>query len=309
VNRVDRLFAILLELGNRRIHTAGELSGHFGLTQRTLYRDIAALKEMGIPIRGEAGTGYILEDGYMAPTLSLGAEEARIFALGIRYVETQSRGRSAEIARTLLKKLDLVLSSKARVEVQKWHDLVDLFMPLHSQDIDDPNLHRVLDAIHRGRVLEIQYRSWRNDKAEPRSIEPLKLNYAQGIWYIAAWCRSREDFRTFRMDRCDAIRLTGYRYKARTQSEARRGERGFEVVLEFSSDSWRWVSEKQHWSYVGSEMSETEASAIRAYYVCGGADDILQWILSWGPSLRVIGPESLRAVLRETLESMKNMLT
>lgn len=304
MNRVDRLFAIVLELGDRKVHTAAELSERFALTPRTLYRDIAALKEIGVPVRGEAGTGYLLEPGYIAPTLSLGAEEARVFALGVRYVEAQSKGRTKDVAATLLKKLDLVLDSKARTEVKKWHDLVDLAMPPLSQDLDDPRLHRILDAVHRNMVLEIAYRSWRRDEVEIRKVEPRRLSYAQGIWYMEAWCRSRGDFRTFRIDRCDKTSLTGERFSPR-EGSAPQSLRDYHVEIETSPENWLWMKETQHWSFVAAETG----ARVVAHYVCENKDSIASWLLSWGPSIKVRSPQELRdhlhAMLREMLEDFE----
>ncbi|MDI1319817.1 MAG: HTH domain-containing protein, partial [bacterium] len=82
MNRTDRLVAMVLHLQGRRVVRASELAEHFSITERTVYRDIAALGEAGVPIVGEAGVGYCLLKGYQLPPVMFTADEATSLVVG-----------------------------------------------------------------------------------------------------------------------------------------------------------------------------------------------------------------------------------
>ena len=112
MNRVDRLVAIALRLQSRRLVRAEDLAGHFEVSVRTVYRDINALCEAGVPIISEAGVGYSLAKGYHLPPVMFTAEEASALSIGGKLVEhlTDASLRK-EMDSALLKSRKILVSS------------------------------------------------------------------------------------------------------------------------------------------------------------------------------------------------------
>ena len=87
MNRIDRLHAILTHLQSKRLVTAQEIADRFNISLRTVYRDVKALDESGVPVIGEAGTGYTIMEGYRLPPVMFSREEASALLLGSKLAE------------------------------------------------------------------------------------------------------------------------------------------------------------------------------------------------------------------------------
>src|ERR1700754_1836449 len=109
MRRADRLFQIvqILRRGRQPV-TARVLAAELETSKRSVYRDVAALIGQRVPVRGEAGIGYVLEDGFDLPPLMLTAEEAEAAALGAQWVEGHGDAALAKAARDLLAKIAAV---------------------------------------------------------------------------------------------------------------------------------------------------------------------------------------------------------
>ncbi|HEX8555465.1 MAG TPA: YafY family protein [Sphingomonas sp.] len=203
--RADRLLALLELLRGRRVSTAANLAATLEVSIRTVYRDIDALVATGVPVRGEAGMGYMLEAGYHLPPLNLTAEEAEVLALGARVLAAWSDGAVAGQAAAALAKIRAVLSASGQTGVDQDIFWAPQWVERHAPKVDPLELKR---AAQRRRVLVIEYEAL-NGARSTRTVRPLSINFFGPVWLLAAWCELAEDFRCFRLDRIGSMMPTG----------------------------------------------------------------------------------------------------
>lgn len=179
--------------------TAAELGRRLGASVRTVYRDIAALQAMGVPIDGAAGLGYILRPGFHLPPLNFTAEEAEAIAVGLALLRrTGDRG--------LALAAEGVAAKIAAVQPRPAGAAPLLASPWHAQPAAAVEAALLRRAVREERALFITYRDETGHETE-RRVLPLALIYYVDATVLAAFCELRQDFRHFRQDRILAARL------------------------------------------------------------------------------------------------------
>jgi predicted DNA-binding transcriptional regulator YafY len=300
MNRVDRLFAMVLLLQRGRLMTAQELAAHFQLSERTIYRDIHALTEVGIPVEGTPGEGYRLMEGFTLPPLALNPGEAKAVALAMRWFLRISTGRTHQHTTTSLAKIEAILPSTLRQEVQELGQMLDYYPHPFPFDWDDPRLRQIITAIQKHQVLRLQYRKYEAVASERRDIEPLHLTFAQGGWYVDAYCRLRQDIRGFRLSRIEALDVTDERFTPRMMLPAR--VKPITVRVRFQAVAQRQVAERQHYAFVG---QDDEVSVYQVEQLA----EIQEWLLGFGARAEVLEPPALRLWLKQEAQTLINLLT
>jgi len=200
-SRLSRLIAILSQLQTKRILTSTTLAEKFGVSVRTIYRDIKALEQAGVPIFTEDGKGYSLMEGYRIPPVMFTENEANALITAEQLV-LKNRDSSLIAAYTeAINKIKAVLlySTKEKVELLANRIAVSPAMPNTNTS---NSLTLIQDALTGFKVLKITYRSKHKDEQTERKIEPFALYYTlQESWALIAYCQLRKDYRMFRLDR------------------------------------------------------------------------------------------------------------
>lgn len=198
MRKADRLFQIVQILRRTpRPVTADAIAEELETSKRSIYRDIAALIGQRVPIRGEAGVGYVLEGGFDLPPLMLTADEIDAVALGAHWVAEHADPALARAAQDVFAKIAAVLPEDMRPflidpparSVRPWKPASD--------GLDVAQLRAWIRA---GRKLAIAYRD-EADRPTQRTVWPLQIGYRDASRLLVAWCELRGDFRTFRLDR------------------------------------------------------------------------------------------------------------
>lgn len=218
MSRATRLLALLDALRARRQPVTGAaLATELGVSLRTLYRDIDALRGEGAAIDGEAGVGFVLGQGLTLPPLMFPEEEVDALALGLRWVMERGDPALAASASRALSRIASVLPEAVRTDMELESLVVG---PAETTAREDalPTLRR---AIHGRERLVITYRSL-DDRVSVRTVWPLTLAFFDRARVLAAWCELRSDFRHFRADRIEAVEGTGTRYPGRKSELIRR---------------------------------------------------------------------------------------
>lgn len=211
MKRADRLLHIVQLLRRyRRPVTAGAMAAELEVSCRTLYRDIADLMASGVPIRGEAGTGYVLGEGYDLPPLMFNADELEAIMLGLRWVERRGDRRLQTACADAVAKIAAVLPKELR---PSFHDAPLLTFPSPKQRTDTIDVGALRSAIRTQSRVHIAYIDERGLKSE-RVIWPLAIAYFDLQRVVAAWCELREEFRHFRTDRIARMEVLGEVYPA-----------------------------------------------------------------------------------------------
>ncbi|MEM0900490.1 MAG: YafY family protein [Pseudomonadota bacterium] len=209
MRRADRLFQIVQHLRGGRLVTAKILSERLEVSERTIYRDIADLQSTGVPIDGEAGIGYIMREGYDLPPLMFSRDEIVALVAGARLIRAVGGLEMAKAAEEALIKIETVLPEAEKTRVER----VAIRAPFRF--IPDDVRHS-LDVIERAsedrQVLVFNYED-AEGRQTSRQINPLGLWIWTQSWTALGWCRMREDFRMFRVDRMSELSATGERFK------------------------------------------------------------------------------------------------
>ncbi len=198
MRRTSRLFEIIQLLRAARTPlTAARIADKLEVTKRTVYRDVASLQAMSVPIRGEAGIGYVMRAGYDLPPLMLSVEEVEALVVGLSLLNRTGDKGLKTAAETIRAKIAAVLPESSLRPL----DDISLYAP--AWGTSEPaglDLALVRRAIREERKLAIQYRDEAGQRSE-RVIRPLAIVYFVEVVTIAAWCELRNAFRHFRADR------------------------------------------------------------------------------------------------------------
>jgi predicted DNA-binding transcriptional regulator YafY len=212
MSRTERLLDLIQSLRRHRAPVTGPaLAAEFGISIRTLYRDIATLQAQGADIQGEPGLGYVLRPGFTLPPLMFSADEIEALVLGSRWVATRAADeRLGFAASNALSKISAVLPPELRDSI----DAATLMVATGETIASIVDISAIRVAIRNEHRLAIAYRN-ADGSATERSIWPIAIAFFDKVRIIAAWCELRQDYRNFRVDRISSMDLTGTRYPRR----------------------------------------------------------------------------------------------
>jgi predicted DNA-binding transcriptional regulator YafY len=200
--KAERLIILTQALRrHRRPVTAAALAAETGVTERTIYRDIASLQGAGVPVRGEAGIGYVLEGGFDLPPLMFKPEECEALMLGLRFVRERSDTAFQRVIDDAQAKIEAVLPPGLRESFSAAPLFAPVFCPRAPEAIDEGELRR---ALRESRKVRIRYRDGADEETD-RVVWPILMGYFETTRGLVAHCELRQGFRHFRTDRILAM--------------------------------------------------------------------------------------------------------
>lgn len=309
MNRTDRLVAMVLYLQGRRVVRACELAEHFEVTERTVYRDISALSEAGVPIAGEAGVGYTLMKGYHLPPVMFTGEEASSLFVGGELVKQFTDPSLHVPMTTALDKLRAVLPRESQDHVDKLVRgtlVVGRGFGPNQDPATQPMLLPVQQGVVQRRVLRMTYRGNVRDETQ-RDVEPLGVVFYGGSWYLVAWCRLRTDLRHFRIDRIKRLELRSDRFEPRPDFNLAEHMRTYGGATADMIPARVWFAKFAQ----EKARRESYATLVEEKQRDGGAEFSMftvslewmaRWLLSFGTSAEALEPPQLRELVRAEAE-------
>ncbi len=212
MRRTERLFQIIQILRSTRSPITGkELADELEISIRTLYRDMAELAAQRIPITGEAGMGYVLDDGYDMPPLMLTADELEAAALGAAWVASEADPSLARAARDLVSKLSEAIPKELRPIVL---DASSKPIRTRAKVLERFDGALLRHAIRERYRLQLTYTD-RDENTTDRIVWPLLIAFLDRNRYLVGWCEMREDYRHFKTDRVKELKVLGQKYPGR----------------------------------------------------------------------------------------------
>lgn len=197
--RLSRLTAILTQLQTKRLLTAAELAGKFSVSNRTIYRDIKALEQAGVPILTEEGRGYSLMEGYRIPPVMFTENQANALILAEQLVLKNKDASFIKDYSAAIEKIKAVLRHNVKDKANLLAERTQFDQNLN-RERNSNNLSDLQFALTNFYVTRIEYANEAN-KVSSRLIEPFALLNTKENWLLVAWCRLRKEFRYFRLDR------------------------------------------------------------------------------------------------------------
>lgn len=210
VKRISRLTAILTQLQTQRVLTAASLSERFGVSRRTIYRDIKALEKAGVPVLTEEGKGYTLMEGYRMPPVMFTEEQANALILAEQLVLQTKDASFVRDYSEAIEKIKSVLGYRVKDKANLLTERTQFNEVLH-QERSSSNLSDLQNAITNYKLVDMEYVN-KEGLATRRMVEPFALVSAEN-WYLIAWCRLRKEFRFFRPDRIQKMEVLSEVFK------------------------------------------------------------------------------------------------
>lgn len=210
--RLSRLTAILTQLQTKRLITATSLAAKFGVSIRTIYRDIKALEQSGIPILTEEGKGYSLMEGYRLPPVSFTETEANALITAEKLVAHNKDVSFVKEFSAAIEKIKAVLRHTAKDNAEL---LANRMIVSRGEATDNFSSHisNLQLALTNFNLTEITYQKENATETSKRLIEPFALLSSQGNWLLLAYCRMRKEFRFFRLDRIKQLMILPDKFK------------------------------------------------------------------------------------------------
>lgn len=197
MNRIDRLFGILILLQSKKYTSAERIADQYGISIRTVYRDMKALSEQGIPLSFEPTKGYFIVQGYFLPPISFNSEEANALLLMQRFLEGFADKSINTHYTSALNKVKNVLRTAQKDKLESLNEHIKLQLPEGLKN-DFEYLSALQNAISVRCIVNMDYK---NNKGEisKREVEPIGLIFYAFSWHLIAWCHLRKEYRDFKL--------------------------------------------------------------------------------------------------------------
>lgn len=205
MSKSKRLLELMMTVNRKRRFKVKELADEFGVSTRTILRDLQELSELGVPLYSEVGPhgGYQVVRERVLPPIAFTEEEAVAMFFAVHALRHYSSLPFEAESASALRKFYLHMPGDVRERIDGMKNRVDFVTPTRRGDA--PSLALLLDAAVHQKVLAIEYASKDEEGAAGwRHIQPVCLYANNGFWYCTAYCFFRQGFRVFR---CDRIRL------------------------------------------------------------------------------------------------------
>lgn len=197
MNRIDRLFGILILLQSRKYVSAEKIATEYDISIRTVYRDMKALGEQGIPLSFETNKGYYIVQGYFLPPISFNSDEANALLLMERFLDGFADKSISQHYTTALNKVKTVLRTTQKEKLESLNEHIKLQLPERLKN-NFEHLSVLQNAIIAKCIIEIHYKNYK-EELSTREIEPIGLIFYAFSWHLIAWCHLRNEYRDFKV--------------------------------------------------------------------------------------------------------------
>lgn len=311
MNRIDRLTAILIHLQTKRVVKAEEISDRFEISLRTVYRDVRALMEAGVPIGSEAGKGYFIVDGYHLPPVMLTQEEASSMLTAGKLVEKMTDDSIRKAYESALIKIKSVLNDAEKDHLESLQSSIQVFRyPDQASEYPNQFMSEITKSIGQKNVLAMDYESTKTQERTTREVEPIGIVHYSGKWHMIAWCQLRNGYRDFRIDCIKTLSDTGKPFDSRNlftlqeyfQSLMQAHQDMEKVVVSFDHSTSKYLKNVKY--YYGFVSEEELPEKIRMTFLIGNFKSFCRWLVMYGNSVELESPEKLRVTMEELVDEL-----
>jgi predicted DNA-binding transcriptional regulator YafY len=309
LNRIDRLHAILTHLQSKKRVTAQEVADRFNISLRTVYRDVKALEESGVPVIGEAGSGYTIMEGYRLPPVMFTQEEASALLLGAKLAEHLADESIKKHFNSALYKVKAVLRSTDKDHMDQLADNIAVLSRLPADDSSGRYLVDLQKALGEKREIKIRYQSGQ-DAVTERTLEPIGLCHYGQAWHLIGWCKLRNGYRDFRVSRIQQLQILDTTFEPESHPSLQEYLQSMintselqEVCIRFTKSMARYLgNQKYYYGYVREEVKDDQ---VYMYYVTSHLEYIGRWLLMYTHHVHVESPEALVNIMKDLSEEIR----
>lgn len=306
-NRLSRLVTLLTLLQTKRLLSATELARRFSVSTRTVYRDIRTLEQAGVPVVTLEGKGYTLVEGYRLPPIMFTREEAMALLTAEKLATGLTDASTAQLTGSAMDKLRAALRRTDRDHLETIAPHIQVLGPVEQHTLSN-TYQQLVTAITMQRVVHLSYRAADSGEVTSREVEPIGL-YLSQQWHLVGFCRLRQAFRNFRLDRIQDLSISQevFADRAETLSQywadeaIRRGKE--KVVIHFQptvvlTEFAQRLHDTKHqygWAY----EQPLPGGQLEMTFFIGSLPYIAAWLLPYAGAVTVLDPPELQRELSE----------
>ena len=302
VTRLSRLVALLTLLQTKRTVTATELADRFLVSTRTIYRDIRTLESAGIPIVTQEGKGYTMLEGYRLSPVMFTRQEAVALLTAEKLATRLTDAATARLIGAAMDKLRAVLRHTDRNHLETVAPYIQVMEPASASAWPD-SYQQLVAAVAAHQVVRMRYQSAETGEPTIREIEPIGL-YLSQHWHVVAFCRLRQAFRNFRLDRISSLALSDELFPARPETlqqywadEAKRSDKE-KVVIRFTPSALlpaqvRHLHDTKH-QYGWVHEQHLPDGRLELLFLIGSLPYLATWLLPYAGAITIVDPPLLR---------------
>jgi predicted DNA-binding transcriptional regulator YafY len=313
MNRIERLQSILIQLQSKQVVKAQEIADRFQISLRTVYRDMRALEESGVPIGAEAGIGYFLSDGFVLPPILFDSKEALSLLLAGKLVPFLSDQQTNESLQNALFKIKSVLKPHDKEAM----GILETHMHVYNGLSQTPTpksiyLHEVQSALIQNKVIRLSYFSNYNQQQTSREVEPIALIFYAMNWHLIGFCRMRQSYRDFRLDRIIDLQITDEKFTRDlkqsfnefVESEKKRNNY-IEINILVTKQLALLISDSKYW--YGFIKEEALGEKIKMTFLNPDIAGFARWILTMGEAVDILSPHELKSKIIEMVQNLNTL--
>jgi predicted DNA-binding transcriptional regulator YafY len=312
MNRIDRVTAILIQLQSAKIVKAQDIADRFGISLRTVYRDIRTLEEAGVPLIGEAGVGYSIMDGYRLPPVMFTMEEATAFLTAEKLIEKITDTSTVENYKSAMYKVRAVLRSSEKEFLENANLSIEVVRRQTLSVLPDHIIQTILKSISEKRVLKMRYIAKYNEENTERNIEPIGISFISNRWHLIAYCLLRKDYRDFRIDRVEQLEMISECFKnehptlQQYLAEMAKKQDLTKVVIRVEKKAAKYIEEPR--LYYGF-VSEKEVNGKKEMiFLVPSLEWFARWYMEFADQAEVVSPVEFNKRIKTLAEAiLKNL--
>ncbi|MBC8151832.1 MAG: YafY family transcriptional regulator [Bacteroidetes bacterium] len=300
--RLSRLVALLTLLQTKRLLTASELAHRFAVSTRTIYRDIRTLEGAGVPVVTQEGKGYTLVEGYRLPPIMFTREEAMALLTAEKLATGLTDSSTAQLTGTAMDKLRAGLRRVDRDHLETLAPHIQVIGPVEKPSPANA-YQQLVTAITTQRVAHLHYSAADSVEVIQREVEPIGL-YLSGQWHLVAYCRLRQAFRNFRLDRIQHLTVGDEIFEPRPETLSqywadevnRRGREKVVIYFQLSDvlpDSVQRLHDTKH-QYGWAHEEPLPDGRMAMTFLIGSLPYLATWLLPYAGAVTVLEPPALR---------------
>lgn len=310
IKKIDRVTSILTQLQSKPIVRAQDLADKFDVSIRTIYRDIKTLENAGIPIFGEAGSGYSLVDGYKLPPVMFTKEEVLSFITAEKLMQKFSHESLDSHYNSAMEKVKAVIRNSEKNLVTTIENQIDIYSYRPKQDSIKNIIPTILESISEKTQLKINYQNVKDESSE-RIIEAVGIFYEVNYWYVMAFCTMRKDFRQFRVDRIMKIQKTQnpFQQEYGNVGDYRKKSNNEKVVVKLLVEKKIMpflVNSKKYYGLTTEE--ETKNGMLLTFETEWIEEGFPRWLITFADFAEIIEPPILKDIMNDLISKISENL-
>jgi predicted DNA-binding transcriptional regulator YafY len=301
---------LLLQDSNKKI-TVDKMAETFGVSRRTIFRDLRALSEINVPVTWEEYSGYGIMPGYKVPPLMFTSKELATIMVGLNFVKSQIDQTLVDDAKGVELKIRNILPDELKEFMESLNDrtVVDPFLHFGVEKKKGGSWYLISSAISQNKSIRFGYHSIKDGKKSNREVDPYLLVFYRDHWNVIGFSKKRDDIRNFVLNRMRNIEITDEIFEPATEIDAealifRSG--GSENLIRVSIEESAYRRFKANLpTKIFKEIKEN-SKIIKVSFYFDNLDFINEWLLQFGDKVKIDSPKVLIDKRNSILNKMNN---